>query len=312
MDDVLMRWINTKALRFLLLGFVFYTSMQLLFPEPKPQIGPLAQGRIDALVDEWQALMGRPMSDSERDSVLLAELDRDMLFAKALELELHLIDPVVEQRLIRNIDFLGLHSDQEDAQKLAAALAMRMHLGDEVIKRRLIQLAEEWLLLTHPPVSVTEQSVIDYFEANKETFWAPERYTLAHVFFPREREAEVRALEQAIIAESLTHEQALLRGAPFLPGYQFNQHTAEQLARQLGAGFVTNWLVTQPQPQTWSPPVASTFGWHLVWLSELTPGRALRMEEVRSDIIASLERQRRADALAEAKQALRTDYEMVL
>ena len=81
-----MRWINTKALRFLLLGLVFYTLMQLLFPEPKPQIGPLAQGRIDALVDEWQALMGRPMSDSERDSVLLAELDRDMLFAKALEL----------------------------------------------------------------------------------------------------------------------------------------------------------------------------------------------------------------------------------
>ena len=307
-----MRWINAKALRFLLLGFVFYTVMQLLFPEPKPLIGPLAQGRIDALVDEWQALMGRPMSDSERDSVLLAELDRDMLFAQALELELHLIDPVVEQRLIRNIDFLGLHSDQEDAKKRAAALAMRMHLGDEVIKRRLIQLAEEWLLLTYPPVSVTLQSVADYFEANKPIFWAPERYTLAHVFFPREREAEVRALEQAIIAESLTHEQALLRGAPFLPGYQFNQHTAEQLARQLGAGFVTNWLVAQPEPQTWSPPVTSTFGWHLVWLNELTPGRALRIDEVRSDIIATLERQRRADALEEAKQALRNDYEMVL
>ena len=104
----------------------------------------------------------------------------------------------------------------------------------------------------------------------------------------------------------------MLRGAPFLPGYQFNQQTAEQLARQLGAGFVTNWLATQPVPQTWSPPVTSTFGWHLVWLDNLTPGLALSIEEARADIVASLERQRRADELEEAKQALRNDYEMML
>ena len=49
-----------------------------------------------------------------------------------------------------------------------------------------------------------------------------------------------------------------------------------------------------------------------MWLDNLTPGRALSIEEARADIVASLERQRLADALEEAKQALRNDYEMML
>lgn len=309
---MIQKLLQSRALGFLVLGAIFYAASQVLFPEPKPTIGPLPETRVKALVDEWQALMGRKMTDSELRGLLVAELDRDILFAKALALELHVIDPVIAQRLLRNVEFLGLHAEQTDAEKIQSALAMRMHLGDEVVKRRLIQLAEEWLLLRSPPKSLSDQDIRDYYTNNQEQFWAPERYTFSHVFFPREREADMRQLAAKLSTEIQDFDQALNYGAPFLPGYHFTRQTAEQLARQFGAGFVSNFLALPPRVGEWQAPIASTFGWHLVWLQKAETGRTLSLDEAQKDIVATLQRERRDKALSDAKAALRQDYEIIL
>ena len=302
----------SRALAFLVLGAIFYVISRVLFPEPKSIIGPLAETRVQALVDEWQGLMGRKMAATELSRLLVAELDRDMLFAKALELELHLLDPVIAQRLLRNVEFLGLYAEQSDAEKIQSALEMRMHLGDEVVKRRLIQLAEEWLLLSAPPKPLSDQDVLNYYNSNQAQFWAPERYTFSHVFFPREREADMHRLAEKLGTQIYEFDEALNYGAPFLPGYHFTRQTAEQLARQFGAGFVSNFLALPPKVGQWQAPIASTFGWHLVWLQEEQKGRTLSLEEARKDIVATLQRERRTQALDDAKAALRQDYEIIL
>ena len=309
---MIQKLLRSRALAFLVLGAIFYATSQVLFPEPKPVIGPLAESRVQALVDEWQGLMGRTMNESELKGLLVAELDRDMLFAKALELELHLIDPVIAQRLLRNVEFLGLYAEQSDAEKIQSALAMRMHLGDEVVKRRLIQLAEEWLLLSAPPKPLSDQDLLDYYQANQDQFWSPERYTFSHVFFPREREAEMHRLAAKLGTQIHEFDEALTYGAPFLPGYHFTRQTAEQLARQFGAGFVSHFLALPPAVGQWQTPIASTFGWHLVWLQEEEGGRTLSFDEARNDIVATLQRERRTQALDDAKAALRQDYEIIL
>lgn len=309
---MIQRLLRSRALAFLVLGAIFYAISQVLFPEPKPTVGPLAESRVQALVDEWQSLMGRKMTDSELSGVLVAELDRDMLFSKALQLELHLVDPVIAQRLLRNVDFLGLYAEQSDAEKIESALNMRMHLGDEVVKRRLIQLAEEWLLLGSPPDVLTDQDILTYYNSKQEQFWQPERYTFSHVFFPREREADMRQLAEKLGTQIYDFDEALHYGAPFLPGYHFTRQTAEQLARQFGAGFVSNFLALPPVVGQWQEPVSSTFGWHLVWLKGEEKGRILTLEEARQDIVATLQRERRAKALEDAKAVLRQDYEILL
>ena len=306
------RLLRSRALAFLVLGAIFYAVSQMLFPEPKPTVGPLAETRVQALVEEWQGLMGRKMTESELNGLLVAELDRDMLFMKALDLELHLVDPVIAQRLLRNVDFLGLYAEQSDAEKIQSALDMRMHLGDEVVKRRLIQLAEEWLLLSSPQPPISDQDVVDYYNDNQDQFWAPERYTFSHVFFPREREADMRELAAKLGTEIHDFDDALTYGAPFLPGYHFTRQTAEQLARQFGAGFVSNFLALPPSVGQWQAPIASTFGWHLVWLQDEEIGRTLTLDEARKNIVATLQRERRAKALDDAKFALRQDYEIIL
>ena len=309
---MIQRLLRSRVVAFLVLGAMFYAISQFLFPEPKPAVGPLAETRVQALVDEWQGLMGRTMTDSELRGLLVAELDRDMLFQKALDLELHLVDPVIAQRLLRNVEFLGLYAEQGDAEKIQSALEMRMHLGDEVVKRRLIQLAEEWLLLNSPPAPIRDQDILDYYADNQDQFWAPERYTFSHVFFPREREEDMRQLAAKLGGEIESFNEALNYGAPFLPGYHFTRQTAEQLARQFGAGFVSNFLALPPAVRQWQAPIASTFGWHLVWLQSEEMGRTLTLEEAQKNIVATLQRERRAKALDDAKAVLRQDYEIML
>ena len=306
------RLMHSRALHFVVLGAVFYALSATFFPPPKPIVGPLSEARVDALVAEWQNLMGRKMRDNEREGLLQAELDRDMLFMKAIELELHLIDPVVQQRLLRNIDFLGLYAEQSEAEKLESAYAMRMHLGDEVIKRRLIQLTEEWLLLKSPPQAVSVADIETYFNENADQFFEDQRLSFSHVFFPRERESDMLKLKSDIESQSLVFETALKRGAPFLAGYNFQSLTPDQIARQFGAGFVTNIMAQELAAGTWLTPIASTFGWHLVWIAEVKPARAQTLDEANDEILATLNRERRLEALDRAKTALRNDYEVVL
>jgi len=309
---VISRLMHSRALHFVVLGAIFYALSAYFFPPPKPIVGPLSQARVDALVAEWQNLMGRKMRDNERQGLLQAELDRDMLFMKAIELELHAIDPVVQQRLLRNIDFLGLYAEQSEAEKLESAYEMRMHLGDEVIKRRLIQLTEEWLLLKSPPQAVSVADIETFFNENADQFLEDQRLSFSHVFFPRERESDMLKLKSDIESQGLVFETALKRGAPFLAGYTFQSLTADQIARQFGAGFVTNLMAQDLSAETWLPPIASTFGWHLVSIAEVKPARAQTLDEASDEILATLNRERRLDALDRAKAELRKDYEVVL
>ena len=119
-------------------------------------------------------------------------------------------------------------------------------------------------------------------------------------------------LKSDIESQRLVFEAALKRGAPFLAGYTFQGLTADQIARQFGAGFVTNLMAQNLSAATWLPPIASTFGWHLVWMAEVKPARPQTLDEASDEILATLNREGRLDALDRAKAELRKDYEVAL
>ena len=49
----------------LLLGALLFWAQGRIFPEPRPVIGPLADARIDALVQQWFSAVGRAPSDEQ-------------------------------------------------------------------------------------------------------------------------------------------------------------------------------------------------------------------------------------------------------
>jgi parvulin-like peptidyl-prolyl isomerase len=297
---------------FIVLGLLLFWLDSILFPPPKPVIGPLSEARLETLQQQWFSSTGRLPSPEQQQRIVQTELDRDMLFQKALAMNIHLYDTVVYQRLLRNMGFLQLADGKTEREQYEQALDMRLHLGDEVIKRRLIQIMEQLLLAANPPVAPTEEDIKASFAARKQEMHRPPRYSIEHLYFNRQREAEVDEVVATIQQQNLTAQQARSMSSPFLPGYIFNRQTPDQLARHFGASFVMNFEQATPQAGGWLGPVRSTYGLHYVWVEAIEPERDATLDEVRGQLLRDLELQAKSKALASAIETLRKDYEVKL
>jgi hypothetical protein len=300
-------------LHFLLLGVVLYLLQARLFPPPYPVVGPLPQSRIDTLTDQWVALTGRTPNPAELAGMKRTELEQDMLFQRALTLDLHRHDPVVQQRLLLNLRFLGLaDANKSDADLFEQALEMRLHLSDEVVRRRMIQVMEQLIVASNPPAAPTDEEILAAFKTRSVELERPPRYSLQHLYFNRERESDVPSIARRIRDGAMTPQQALPLSSPFLHGYSFRHQTPEQLARIFGAVFVDKLAGESMAPGVWIGPLRSAFGWHLVWLDEVSPARPARLEEVREQLARDLAQQARNHALRAGIDRLAAQYEFRL
>ncbi len=297
---------------FLVLGTALYLVLQWLYPPPLPTVGPLPDSRIENLKRQWFSTTGRLPDLEQLRGMVEAELDREILFREGLELEIHLHDPVVRQRLLRNMLFLRLGDNQPEQELYESALRMELHLGDEVIKRRLIQVMEQVLLARNPPLLPGEADLEEAYAERRVELRRPVRYSIEHIYLTRQRVSEADAILDQIRQEGLTAEAARQFSSPFLPGYRFNSQSPAQLARNFGAGFVSNFEKLEPQAQQWVGPVVSTYGYHLVWVDDLEPARDARLDEVRDQLLRDLKLERRREALREAMAKLREHYEVIL
>ena len=304
--------LNKPWLHFIVLGVLLYYLQGVFFPEPKPVVGPLNQARLEALQQQWFASTGRLPTPEQQARMVAAELDRDMLFQRAIQLELHLYDTVVYQRLLRNMRFLQLAEGKSDQALYEEALAMRLHLGDEVVKRRLIQVMEQLMLAANPPQSVAEAALLAEFDKRREELRRSARYSIEHLYFNRERESDIDTVIATIAEQNLSATQAREMSSPFLPGYRFKRQTPDQLARHFGAAFVKNLQEADPQPGSWRGPIRSTYGLHYVWVSDVEVDRDATLEEVRGQLLRDLESREKAAALQDSITTMRDSFEVRL
>ncbi|MDJ0879858.1 MAG: peptidylprolyl isomerase [Halieaceae bacterium] len=307
-----MKRINRPWLHFLLIGSALFLLQSTLYPPAKPSVGPLPESRLESLRRQWYAMTGRAPNEAQLSAMINSELDREILFREALELGIYQVDPIVQQRLVRNMRFLKMDQGRDDETLFREALRMELHLGDEVIKRRLVQIMEELLLAQQPPAAPSEAEIQASFEARRDELKRPPRYSVQQVYLARERSEEAQALLARFQREQLSPQAALEYSSPFLPGYRFPNSTPQQLARQFGTAFVVNLERSGAQVGTWVGPVESTYGTHLVWIDAIDPARDAELEEVRTQLLRDLELEKRRAALAEALASVRDQYEVVL
>ena len=130
---MLLRFLTRPWLHFLLIGSALFYLQESLFPAPRPTVGPLTEARREALRRQWFATTGRLPTEAQLSSMEASELDREVLYREALDLELHLFDPIVQQRLVRNMRFLKLDDGRDEEALLDDAMRMELYLGDEVV-----------------------------------------------------------------------------------------------------------------------------------------------------------------------------------
>ena len=298
-------------LHFVLLGIILNDISGRIFPPSAPVIGPLSTERISTLQRQWMDVTRTVPTPLQLKSMIKSELDRDMMFHFALSKELHLHDPVVYQRLLRNMSFLDLSRGKPKEQVYKEAIDMRMHLGDEVIKRRMIQVVEQILVARNPPDPPSEKQISETFDGRKKEFQRPNKYTLQHLYFPQRKSSNLSSAMNVIKTENMTPEEARKLSFPFLPGYKFVRQSGEQLSRRFGYEFTKNLQALDLSPNKWFGPIGSTYGQHLVWIDEIELARDAVLSEVRSELVRDLERNAYKDALAAELDKLRMKYEYI-
>ena len=195
------------------------------------------------------------------------------------------------------------------------ALAMGLDQDDTIVKRRMAQkmnfLAEDLSTLLDP----SEADLQAWFDAHQQDFAFPPRVDFRHLYFSfdhhrdKTREAAASALvrTQGLAADS---SEAAALGEPFMFKDSYASRTPEQLAKEFGGKFAK--AIFELKPGSWTGPIESGYGWHLIFIESITPGRIPAFDEVKSEVRTQWETQQRADFKEEAFRVMREKYQVIL
>ena len=189
------------------------------------------------------------------------------------------------------------------------ALALGLDRDDLVVRRRLVQKMEMLALRDGPEVS--ESDLMDHYLAHRADYALPESVSFRHAFFSTAaRGVGARAAAGAALGEIRNRGvsgAAGLGDPPPMPP-EVSDWTRPMVADRFGADFAAS--VFEANPGGWSGPVASAYGYHLVYLTRRAPARVPDFAEVAARIATDLEAARRAGALDRIYASVRDSYQV--
>ncbi|OWV91953.1 peptidylprolyl isomerase [Rhizobium sp. N122] len=207
--------------------------------------------------------------------------------------------------------------DQKVTQEILfrEAVALGLDRDDEVVKRRLAQkmdfLASDVAALQEP----TDVELKDWFEKNSDTFALPAHATFRHLYFSTDRHGketkEAAAAALALIeGKSPESSEVAAIGDPFMFQSNYGDATPDQMAKEFGPEFSKT--LFQLAPGKWAGPVKSGYGWHLVWIDSIEPGRIPTYAEVMPNVKAGWIDDKYREIKNSALDEMRSRYTIVV
>ncbi len=277
---------------------------------PRQQI-VITSERLRLLQSDFEQRWGAAPSALQLRALVNHAVEDEMLYREAGVLALGFKDGSVRRRLVEKARVVSRHPARSEEELYQSALALG--LDDDVIIRRL--LAEKMrIVLQHDPKDgpIPESAMQDYLERNRERFVQPEAVTLTQIFFSASaRHGHMAADAAAALARLGTQPPSptvMPLADPFPLGQQLHGYSWQQLMSRFGKTFADE--VFALEPRTWSEPMASPYGLHLVWVDEHRPERLPPLAAVREPIALALMKQRDAENLQRGLERLRCLYDI--
>ncbi len=194
---------------------------------------------------------------------------------------------------------------------LREALALGLDRGDIIVRRRLVQKMEFLNQGVEPPTPPTDAELAALLARHAERYQLASRVSLTHVFVstslhPHDAPAVAAELRERIAAG----EDPARLGDPFLRGREVRNATEGELGGMFGPEFAR--AVQTLRLDEWSAPLASSFGLHLVRVSERSGGRPATVAEARRELVRDFEEEQRAERARRALVELRGRYDVVM
>jgi peptidyl-prolyl cis-trans isomerase C len=194
-------------------------------------------------------------------------------------------------------------------------LAMGLDKDDTIVKRRMAQKMEflsEDVAAAHEP---TTQELKDWFAKNGQKFALPNRATFRHLFFGFDRRGQNAQMDafSALAKLSGKPEDSLLGNSladPFMFQDYYGDRAPDQLAKEFGPVFAEG--LFKLKPGSWQGPIESGYGWHLIWIESIVPGRVPNFEEVEPDVKTAWLADQKAEQWRKAYAQMRAKYEVLV
>jgi len=257
------RVLQEPLLHFLLLGAALFIVFRLL-PNPDGQrpLGQITitQGQLASMVEGFSKSRQRPPSREELQELIQARVREEVYYHEALALGLDKDDLIIRRRLAQKMQFI---SDDR-----AAGL------------------------------QPTDVDLNAYLQAHPDRFRVAPQLTFHQAYLDPQKHGAHLARDAAQLLAQLNRAGgdagSAAVGDPFMLGGSFNALSGSEIARQFGDAFAAK--LVELKPNHWQGPVESSFGLHLVYISERTQGHLPALAEVRDAVRREWEEAQRLDA----------------
>jgi len=282
---------RAPGLHFLLLGALLFAAQGWRTPaSAPPKRAPivLSAADLERWRREWPARAGID-APPPSDAVLVdAAIDDAVLLREALERAYDRRDPVVRARLLTLGRYLGLAAGGADEAIEREARALGLQRSDEVVRRHLVEMMRLAAAKAGPGDLPTEADLRAYYAQHRDRFAQGARTQLTHVYLSSDRRADRLDADAAELLRRLRDDAvdpaaASALGDPFTRGAHVPAATSAQLDQAFGAGFAA--AVDGLSEHTWSGPVRSAYGLHLIWIEDRLPAATPDFEAVRNRIL---------------------------
>jgi peptidyl-prolyl cis-trans isomerase C len=279
--SLLRRWSHEPLFHFLLIGLVLFIGYGVLHPKSEPTS---ESNRIVLTPDDlvqisvtWLAQGRAPPTPEQMQNLIELKVREEVLFREAMALGLDKDDTIVKRRLAQKMEFLA-----------------------------------EGAAIENDPSAETLKA---WFKDNQQRFALLPRVSFHHLYFSpdqhgeRARDTAVKALEQIAGKPGDSRDVAAL-GDPFMYQDYYGDRSFDEMAKLFGLNFVRS--LVSLKPGSWQGPVESGYGWHLIFVDSVAPGRVPAFEEIEPDIKSTWIAEQRTQAKAKAYEAMRARYQVLL
>jgi hypothetical protein len=275
------RWLHEPLLHFLLIGLVLFGVYAYM---NRGRAGAQSPKQIVLSLDELRTMTAyfesqwhRSPNPQEFQAMVEDKIKEEVLYREGLVMGLDKDDTIVKRRMAQKVQFL--------AEDVAAA---------------------------HEPSSAELKA---WFEKNTEKFAVPSRYSFRHVYFSPDKRGtnahdDAANLLRRIAGQPEDSAQITSAADRFMFQDYYGDRPPSAIAKEFGPQFAV--ALEKLKPGSWQGPIESGYGWHLVFVDTVIPGRIPAFEEAESEVKTAWLSEQKAQAWQKAYQTMRAKYTVLL
>ena len=241
-------WWREPFVAFLMIGAALF-AVDLALNPPSDRDGAVVPVQVSpeveaALERAWDEKKGRSLNEDERTAVLATWVRNEALVREATRLGLDQGDAIIRRRLVQKMEFL-VDGQLDVVDPEPAALAA-------------------------------------WFAEHADDYTEPAAVSFRHHFFSRSRRGDAAQGDAlaALAALGADGGDAAVAADPFAGPRSMTLATRSRVQRDFGGDFAA--AITAVPAGAWSGPVRSSYGWHLVQVSEQRPARPAELHDRRA------------------------------